>query len=816
MSRKSKKSKRNVSHTQKLQSQTELSSSDQQKLSTKFQNIFDKQVLSEYENDNYRECIKQCDRILQTYPKNGETLAMKGLCLHCQGSMKDDDKDKENQSKRDPLNEEAAAKLRQKGQQLIDNGLRFNIKSSICWRVKGLAHKSDKDFDSAIICYKKASKFDKQNQRILTDLASLQIELKRFKEFAETRNELWLLNQDKLNCIALCIALYLNKEYTLCLKHIEDNAATLVLDNVELNEIYLLQVYVLRKQNKLEECQQFLNDKLSKNQILDQLKALQIKFEIERELNKFDDSIKTMQCLIDKNPENLNYHKQYLSLLSKEQQLAAYKAFETKYPKCNLIKRILLDYCDDLNEFRVLLNDYLIHKFNKSVMSLYADLRDIYAKNKEKGMIIDELVEEYRTNKNNKIGPMCLLYVNYFYCSRLVDLYRFDSALSIIDKCIAMVPTCIEFYVLKGKLFKYVGNRLLAFKYLNYARCLDTADRYLNTKCVRYALRALKIDESEEIVTLFLKKTEGTASLHKLQVIWYQLHKAEAHLSLKEYGPCVKQYQNVFHHFETFWKNQTDFHRYSYRKCAIYSYLQLLKWENTLREHPFFIRAAHNAMSVWFTIYKLQSEKNYSKLEFGSSPYNEMDKKKHRQSDERGWKLIHCQYPLDKVKQWLDYLLPLNLDDIEIDIAHVKYLMYTKQYNQMMELILAIKRKGKSNEHQYVYSIYVFVLEELKQQKELNQLQKEYDIKFLKLYFEQNANDLDKIWCVLQCCLEIPEINIDGYSNTDILNKLMSIECTPTQCLTIRNQLTNYNECDLLKIFETFVEAKYPLQLKME
>lgn len=37
------------------------------------------------------------------------------------------------------------------------------------------------------------------------------------------------------------------------------------------------------------------------------------------------------------------------------------------------------------------------------------------------------------------------------------------------------------------------------------ARKLDLADRYLNTKCVRYALRAGAIDEAHVTASLFLR-----------------------------------------------------------------------------------------------------------------------------------------------------------------------------------------------------------------------------------------------------------------------------------------------------------------------
>eukprot|EP01084_Bolivina_argentea_P155663 271260_1 len=311
MSRKGKKSKR---PNQQNIIQQELSVSDQQKLSTKFQNIFDKQVLSEYENDNYVECIKQCDRILSQYPKNGETLAMKGLCLHCQGIIKDDDDDDDdnNEEEEEEKNEEEKKlKLRMEGLQLITQGLKYNLKSSICWRVKGLAHKSDKDYESAIVCYKKASVYDKQNQRIYTDLASLQIQLKKFNEFRKTRQEIWFLNQDKSNCIAYVISLYLNNEFDKCLTIINDDLLiqtnthkfTPINDTIEINEIYLLKTQILYKQNKFEKCLIELNDKLLKNLIVDKLSGLQLKLNCLLTLNKFDDATNTILQLIDKNPK---------------------------------------------------------------------------------------------------------------------------------------------------------------------------------------------------------------------------------------------------------------------------------------------------------------------------------------------------------------------------------------------------------------------------------------------------------------------------------------------------------------------------------
>ncbi len=80
------------------------------------------------------------------------------------------------------------------------------------------------------------------------------------------------------------------------------------------------------------------------------------------------------------------------------------------------------------------------------------------------------------------------------------------------------------------------------------------------------------------------------------------------------------------------------------------------------------MRAARKALFLWLKMYKLQSQNEVNmnglnelkELECGSWPYDEIDKKRHRQKDERGWKLIHCKasHSLSKLKEWFNYLLP--------------------------------------------------------------------------------------------------------------------------------------------------------------
>ena len=58
-----------------------------------------------------------------------------------------------------------------------------------------------------------------------------------------------------------------------------------------------------------------------------------------------------------------------------------------------------------------------------------------------------------------------------------------------MDKAIEHTPTLIELYVVKARILKHAGDIFEAVKCLDEAQSLDTADRYINSKCAKYMLR---------------------------------------------------------------------------------------------------------------------------------------------------------------------------------------------------------------------------------------------------------------------------------------------------------------------------------------
>jgi peptide alpha-N-acetyltransferase len=62
--------------------------------------------------------------------------------------------------------------------------------SHVCWHVHGLLHRSDKDYLQAIKCYKQALKIDPGNMLILRDNSLLQIQMRDYAGFVETRRRI--------------------------------------------------------------------------------------------------------------------------------------------------------------------------------------------------------------------------------------------------------------------------------------------------------------------------------------------------------------------------------------------------------------------------------------------------------------------------------------------------------------------------------------------------------------------------------------------------------------------------------------------------
>src|SRR5690606_15547617 len=93
--------------------------------------------------------------------------------------------------------------------------------------------------------------------------------------------------------------------------------------------------------------------------------------------------------------------------------------------------------------------------------------------------------------------PTALLWVLYFLAQHADHDGNADKALAYINRAIEHTPTLVELYMTKGRILKHAGDLTGAMEAMNEARELDLQDRFINSKCVKYMLRANKMEEAE-------------------------------------------------------------------------------------------------------------------------------------------------------------------------------------------------------------------------------------------------------------------------------------------------------------------------------
>uniref|UniRef100_A0A8D1TUT3 N-alpha-acetyltransferase 16, NatA auxiliary subunit n=1 Tax=Sus scrofa TaxID=9823 RepID=A0A8D1TUT3_PIG len=532
-------------------------------LPPKESNLF-KRILKCYEQKQYKNGLKFCKMILSNpkFAEHGETLAMKGLTLNCLGK-------------------------KEEAYEFVRKGLRNDVKSHVCWHVYGLLQRADKKYDEAIKCYRNALKLDKDNLQILRDLSLLQIQMRDLEGYRETRYQLLQLRPtQRASWIGYAIAYHLLKDYDMALKLLEEFRQTQQVPpnkiDYEYSELILYQNQVMREADLFQESLEHIET--YEKQVCDKLLVEEIKGEMLLKLGRLKEASEVFKNLIDRNAENWCYYEG----LEKALQLSA--------------------------KFRELMDKFLRVNFSKGCPPLFTTLKSLYY-DAEKISIIQELVTNYEASlkkcdlfspyeSGEKEPPTTLLWVQYFLAQHFDKLGQYSLALDYINAAIASTPTLIELFYMKAKIYKHIGNLREAAKWMDEAQSLDTADRFVNSKCAKYMLRANMIKEAEEMCSKFTREgTSAMENLNEMQCMWFQTECISAYQRLGRYGDALKKCHEVERHFFEITDDQFDFHTYCLRKMTLRAYIDLLRLEDVLRRHAFYFRAARSAIEIYLKLY---------------------------------------------------------------------------------------------------------------------------------------------------------------------------------------------------------------------
>ncbi|KAJ6711584.1 N-TERMINAL ACETYLTRANSFERASE-RELATED [Salix purpurea] len=569
-------------------------------LPSKEANLF-KLIVKSYESKQYKKGLKAADAILKKFPDHGETLSMKGLTLNCMDRKSE-------------------------AYDLVRLGLKNDLKSHVCWHVYGLLYRSDREYREAIKCYRNALRIDPDNIEILRDLSLLQAQMRDLTGFVETRQQLLSLKPNhRMNWIGFAVAHHLNSNCSKAVEILEAYEGTLEDDyppdneRCEHGEMLLYKISLLEECSSLERALEELHKKESK--IVDKLSLKEQEVSLLVKLGRLEEGAELYKALLSINPDNYRYceglqrcvglySENGLSSSDIDQLDALYKSLGQQYTWSSAVKRIPLDFLQG-DKFREAADNYIRPLLKKGVPSLFSDLSPLYD-HPGKADILEKLILELENSlrisggypgRSEKEPPSTLMWTLFLLAQHYDRRGQYDVALSKIDEAIEHTPTVIDLYSVKSRILKHAGDLAAAATLADEARCMDLADRYINSECVKRMLQADQVVLAEKTALLFTKDGDQHNNLHDMQCMWYELASGESYFRQGDLGRALKKFLAVEKHYADITEDQFDFHSYCLRKMTLRAYVEMLKFQDRLHSHAYFRKAAAGAIRCYIKLF---------------------------------------------------------------------------------------------------------------------------------------------------------------------------------------------------------------------
>ncbi|KAF2131503.1 N-alpha-acetyltransferas-like protein 15 [Dothidotthia symphoricarpi CBS 119687] len=688
-----------------------------QPLPSKEQTLF-RSVVKFYEGKQYKKGVKAAEQILRKHPNHGDTQAMKALILNSQGQ-----------------GDEAFT--------LCKLALKNDMKSHICWHVYGLLWRSVKNYEEAIKAYKFALRIEPNSINILRDLALLQCQIRDYDGYVESRKKM-VLDRPQLrqNWTALAVAYHLAGNLSEAENTLEKYEGTLKQTppktDLEHSEATLYKNTVIAESGDKERALKHLDEILKSN--LDRSAALELRAKYLLDLGRNEEAEKAYRTLLERNSEyraNFDGLEKALGIsqaneADTEKLKELYESYASKNPRNDAARRIPLDFLKG-DAFKTAADEYLRWKLNKGVPSTFPNIKALYT-DSEKKAIIEELVLGYATDlksngsaegeTNGADSDRFKQSVLYF----LAQHYNFvrsrdlKKAMEYIDQLIELDPKSVDYHQTKARIYKHTGDVQKAAEIVDFARGLEKGDRYINTKCAKYQLRNNENEKALDTMSKFTRnETVGgpLGDLHEMQCMWYLLEDGEAYLRQQKLGLALKRFTAIADIFDVWYEDQFDFHSFSIRKGQIRAYIDMIRWEDQLRSHPFFTRAATQAIKLYLRladdprlsnpgqadldkldpterkkaekkakkererIEKVEAEKKAAAAAKATAKGEDGETKK-EDTDPAGAKLLQTKDPLEATLRFLKPML--ELAPLNIEAQNVGFEVYLRKKNYLLAM----------------------------------------------------------------------------------------------------------------------------------
>ena len=254
----------------------------------------------------------------------------------------------------------------------------------------------------------------------------------------------------------------------------------------------------------------------------------------------------------------------------------------------------------------------------KGVPSTFANVKGLYGDSSKKACI-QELVEGYASGEgesktngsiegtddtSSTLRSSALIFLTQHY-----DYHQsrdLDQAMGYIERALETDTATPDLHMIKARIWKHRGNPQTASQVMDHARSLDERDRYINSKASKYLLRNHANDAALQTMSKFTRnETPGgpLGDLHDMQCMWYIIEDGESYARRGKLGHALKRFHAIYDIFDVWQEDQFDFHSFSLRKGQVRAYIEMLQWEDRLRSHPFFARAALHAVQIYILLH---------------------------------------------------------------------------------------------------------------------------------------------------------------------------------------------------------------------
>ncbi|CAJ1955176.1 unnamed protein product [Sphenostylis stenocarpa] len=632
-------------------------------------NLF-KLIVKSYETKQYKKGLKAADAILKKFPDHGETLSMKGLTLNCM-----DRKSEAYELVRQGLKNDLKSHVCWHVYGLLYRSDREYREAIKCYR-NALKIDPDnieilRDLSLLQAQMRDLTGFVETRQQLLTlksnhrmnwiGMGWVVLHSCRFWDVMRLGNVVggdWGTNVVGGDWgINVAIEILEAYEGTLEDDYPPDN------ERCEHGEMLLYKISLLEECGYFQKALEELQKKELK--IVDKLAYKEQEVSLLVKLGCLEEGEKLYRALLSMNPDNYRYYEGlqkcvglfsengYFSPDEIDQLDALYKTLGQQYKWSSAVKRIPLDFLQG-DKFRDAAYSYIKPLLSKGVPSLFSDLSSLYNQ-PGKADILEQIILELESSIKSsgqypgcfgtlellsscittklhplfsmeKEPPSTLMWILFFLAQHYDRRGQYEVSLSKIDEAIHHTPTVIDLYSVKSRILKHAGDLVAAAAFADEARCMDLADRYVNSECVKRMLQADQVALAEKTAVLFTKDGDQHNNLHDMQCMWsvsndvYELASAESYFRQGDLGLALKKFLAVEKHYADITEDQFDFHSYCLRKMTLRTYVEMLKFQDQLHSHAYFHKAAAGAIRCYIKLHDsppkstAEEDNNMSKL----------------------------------------------------------------------------------------------------------------------------------------------------------------------------------------------------------